>query len=191
MLRFLAPMTQLYSKLERLLSQRSYVELGWKRRFPIRLQAGPLRLGKPWISLDSGSRVSRCANMQAGRCPRPNMFSVFAGNPIENLRRCHRFLRRMGIQGPGNRAPALLDHLLGKLLRFGFRLEFSGCTNASTLLIALGRDVGTVGNVPDIRLCQAPTIEHAHGLPRDATIIGATPSLHWQAYPSDHLALFP
>ena len=91
-----------------------------------RAQAAPLRLGKPWISLDSGSRVSRCANMQAGRCPRPNMFSVFAGNPIENLRRCHRFLRRMGIQGPGNRAPALLDHLLGKLLRLGFRLEFAG-----------------------------------------------------------------
>jgi hypothetical protein len=54
---------------------------------------------------------------------------MFAGNPIENLRRCHRFLRRMGIQGPSDSAPAILDYLLGKSLRLGFRLEFSGCAN--------------------------------------------------------------
>ena len=90
-----------------------------------------------------------------GQMPAPKYFSVFAGNPIENLRRCHRFLRRMGIQGPGNRAPALLDHLLGKLLRFGFRLEFAGRTSGPALsIVALGRDVRTIGNVPDIGICQ-------------------------------------
>jgi hypothetical protein len=76
---------------------------------------------------------------------------MFAGNPIENLRRCDRFLRRMGIQGPSNSAPAVLDYLLGKLLRLGFRLEFAGCTNGPALLIvALGRYVSTIGNVPSI-----------------------------------------
>jgi hypothetical protein len=90
-----------------------------------------------------------------GQMPAPKYFSVFAGNPIENLRRCHRFLRRMGIQGPGNRAPALLDHLLGKLLRFGFRLEFAGRASGPALsIVALGRDVRTIGNVPDIGICQ-------------------------------------
>ena len=106
--------------------------------------------------------------MQAGRCPRPNMFSVFAGNPIENLRRCHRFLRRIGIQGPGNRAPALLDHLLGKLLRFGFRLEFAGRANEPALsIVALWRYVRAVGNVPDIGLSQAISLEQ---FPRAATL---------------------
>ncbi len=76
---------------------------------------------------------------------------MFAGNPIENLRRCDRFLRRMGIQGPSNSAPAVLDYLLGKLLRLGCRLEFAGCTNGPALLIvALGRYVSTIGNVPSI-----------------------------------------
>jgi len=93
--------------------------------------------------------------MQAGRCPRPNIFSVFAGNPIENLRRCHRFLRRMGIQGPRNSAPAILDNLQGKLLRLGFRLEFAGRASGPALsIVALGRDVRTIGNVPGIVICQ-------------------------------------
>src|ERR1019366_7618605 len=46
--------------------------------------------------------------------------SVFACDPIQNSRRCHGLLRRMGIQGPGNRTPAVLDDLLGKLPRIDF-----------------------------------------------------------------------
>ena len=81
--------------------------------------------------------------------------SVLVGNPIENLRRCHRFLRRMGIQGPSNGAPTLLDHLLSKLLRLSFRLKSASRTNRPALSIAaLGRNVRTIGNVPSIGTCR-------------------------------------
>jgi hypothetical protein len=96
-----------------------------------------------------------------GRMPAPKYFSVIAGDPIENLRRRHRLLRRMGIQGPGNRAPAVVDHLLGKLPRLGFVLEFAGRANRPALPVALGRDIRTIGNVPDIVIYQMLILEKA------------------------------
>jgi hypothetical protein len=86
--------------------------------------------------------------------------SVLAGDPIENLRGCYGLLRRMGIQGPCDRAPALLDDFLGKLACFGFILEFAGRARQPALsVLALRRYVRTVGNVPDIRFGQAISLE--------------------------------
>src|SRR5665811_2493034 len=88
-----------------------------------------------------GSRVWTCAMHKGGHmpCGRTNL-SVLAGDPIENLRGCDRPLRRMGIQGPGNRAPTLLDDLPGKLARFGFILEFAGRASQPALsVVALRR----------------------------------------------------
>ena len=66
----------------------------------------------------------------------------------------------MGIQGPGNRTPAVLDDLLGKLPRIDFSLEFAGRANAPALcVVALGHYVRTVRNVPDIGLYQALNLE--------------------------------
>ena len=93
-------------------------------------------------------------------------FSMFSGNPIENLRRCHRFLRLMGIQSPSNSAPAILDYLLGKLLRLGFRPEFAGRANGLALrTIALGRDVSTVGNVPSFVIRQMVNFQQTSRTP--------------------------
>jgi hypothetical protein len=62
----------------------------------------------------------------------------------------------MWIQGPGNYAPAFLDHLLSKLLRLGFRLEFTRRASRPALsIVALGRDIRTIGNVPNIVICHA------------------------------------
>jgi hypothetical protein len=91
---------------------------------------------------------------------------MFSGNPIENLRRCHRFLRLMGIQSPSNSAPAILDYLLGKLLRLGFRPEFAGRANGLALrTIALGRDVSTVGNVPSFVIRQVVNFQQTSRTP--------------------------
>ena len=93
---------------------------------------------------------------------RKSICSVFTGNPIENLRRRHRLLRRMGIQGSGNRAPAVADHLLGKLPRLGFVLEFTGRASGPALpVVALGRDIRTIRNVPNIVICQVLILEKA------------------------------
>ena len=40
---------------------------------------------------------------------------LWCGDPIENLRRRHRLLRRIGIQGHSNRGPDIVNHILGKL----------------------------------------------------------------------------
>ena len=86
--------------------------------------------------------------------------SVLAGDPIENLRGSYGLLRRVGIQGPRNRAPALFDDLLGKLARFGFILEFAGRASEPALsVVALRRYVRAIGNIPDIRLGQAISLE--------------------------------
>jgi hypothetical protein len=64
----------------------------------------------------------------------------------------------MGIQGPSNCAPAILDYLFGKLLGLGFCLEFAGRASGPALsIVALGRNVRTIGNVPDIVISQVPT----------------------------------
>ena len=57
-----------------------------------------------------------------GICPR-DARSIRASDPIKNLRGCYCLLRRVGIQGPGDRAPALLDNFLSESLRLGFRLS--------------------------------------------------------------------
>lgn len=104
---------------------------------------------------------------------------MFAGNPIENLRRCHRFLRRMRIQGPGNSAPATLDYLLSKLLRLGFRLEFAGGANGPTLLIvALGRDVSTIGNVPGFVIRQVLNFQQTSRTATSGSNCQRSPPLH-------------
>ena len=118
---------------------------------------------EPQGSSLGGRKLAHCALagvefMGFGKSPlrmRKNICSVLAGNPIENLRRRHRLLRRMWIQGSGNRAPAVADHLLGKLPRLGFVLEFAGCANRPALPIALGRDIRPIGNVPNIVICRA------------------------------------
>lgn len=92
--------------------------------------------------------------------------SVLAGDPIENLRGSYGFLRRMGIQCPGNRAPALFDDFLGKSARFGFILEFARRAGEPSLsIVALRRYVRAVGNVPDEWLGQAIGLEE---FPSDA-----------------------
>ena len=103
-----------------------------------------------------------------------NIRSMLAGDPIENPGGCDGFLWRMWVQGAGDRAPALLDDLLGELLGLGFRLELPGRANRPALLmLALGHDVGTVGNVPDIRVGQANSLEHVQHafLPQKATCL--------------------
>ena len=119
---------------------------------------------EPQGSSLGGRKLAHCALagvefMGFGKSPlrmRKNICSVLAGNPIENLRRRHRLLRRMGIQGPGNRAPTVVDHLLGKLPRLGFVLEFTGRASGPALpIVALGRDIRTIGNVPNIVICRA------------------------------------
>ena len=124
---------------------------------------------------------------------RKNIFSVFTGNPIENLRRRHRLLWRMGIQGPGNRAPAVVDHLLGKLPRLGFVLEFTGRASGPALpIVALGRDIRTIGNVPNIVICQVLILEKAVARVFSFLTIQcghcARPSDYfpWSSFPSRH-----
>src|SRR5665647_3236119 len=66
----------------------------------------------------------------------------------------------MGVQGPGDRAPALFDDFQGKLTCFGLILEFAGRARQPSLsVVALRRYVRAVGNVPDIRLGQAISLE--------------------------------
>jgi hypothetical protein len=103
---------------------------------------------------------ARNARKRAHARRRKILSVVLAGDPIENLRGGYRFLRRMGIQGPGNRAPALLDDFLGKSARFGFIPEFAGRARQPALsVIALRRYVRAVGNVPDKWLGQAISLE--------------------------------
>jgi hypothetical protein len=77
----------------------------------------------------------------------------------------------MGIQSPGNRAPALLDHFLGKPPRFGFILEFSGRANDVIAVFALRRYIRTIGNVPDIAPGHVIGLKQVqHLLPRKAVL---------------------
>jgi hypothetical protein len=92
-------------------------------------------------SVWSAGSLLRARAMHAS-IERHREFSVLAGDPIENLCGSYGFLRLMGIQGPGDRAPALFDDLLGKLARFGFILEFTGRANQPALaVVALRRDI--------------------------------------------------
>ena len=90
----------------------------------------------------------------------PRLLSVLARDPVENSRGCYCLLRRVGIQSTGNRTPAFRDNLLGESLRLRFGFKFAGRANDATLpILALGRDIGAIGNVPDIRLCHAIRLE--------------------------------
>ena len=91
--------------------------------------------------------------------PRRDILLRYARNPIENLRRRHRLLRGMWIQRPSNHAPAILDHLLSKFLRIGLCLKLAGRSSGPALsIVALGRDVRTIRNIPDIGIFQVTTL---------------------------------
>jgi len=115
----------------------------------------PVRQDKGHLQAAQSYKVGDVQSGESRLRMRKNARSDFAGNPIENLRRRHSPLRCMGIQGPGNRAPAFVDNPLGKLPRLGFVPEFTGRASGPALpVVAPGRDIRTIGNVPNIVICQ-------------------------------------
>jgi len=113
------------------------------------------RSGRPGVSSEGADNARKRAYER-----RRKFSSVLSGYPIEYLRGSYGLLRRMGIEGPGNRAPALLDDLLSKLARFGFILEFAGGARKLALsIVALRCYVRAIGNVPDKWLGQAISLE--------------------------------
>jgi len=112
--------------------------------------------------------ASRACTSGCAKCTQPciaptigcSVRSVPAGDPVEDFRGGHRPLRRIRIQGAGNRGPALPDNFRGKLLRVGFRLEFSGRADESTLAVfPPGSYVRAIGNVPNLGVSQAICLE--------------------------------
>ena len=83
--------------------------------------------------------------------PRIEMRSCPAGDPFEDLCGGNGFLWFMGVQRPGDCAPAVSHDLLSESPGIGFGLESARGAHELTLLaIVLRSDVRAVGNVPNI-----------------------------------------